>query len=42
VGLGLLDLDDARAAQAIGDADPVVQSDTCRYEVMPMQPVQLG
>lgn len=41
-GLGLLDLDDEQAAQAIGNADPAVQSGTCGYEVVPMQLVRPG
>jgi uncharacterized protein YciI len=41
-GLGLLDLDDEQAARAIGDADPAVESGTCRYEVVPMQLVRRG
>ena len=41
-GLGLLDLEDEQAAQAIGEGDPAVQSGTCRYEVVPMQLVQPG
>jgi hypothetical protein len=41
MGLGLLDLEDEEA-QAIGDAEPAVQSGTCRYEVVPMQLVQPG
>ena len=32
-GLGLLDLDDELAAQAIGEGDPAVQSGTCTYEL---------
>jgi hypothetical protein len=41
-GLGLLDLEDEDAAQAIGDAKAAVQSGTCRHEVVPMQLVQPG
>ena len=41
-GLGLLDLDEEQAAQQIGEADPAVQSGTCRYEVVPMQLVRPG
>ncbi len=41
-GLGLLDLADEQAAQAIGEDDPAVQSGTCTYEVVPMQLVQPG
>jgi uncharacterized protein len=41
-GLGLLDLDDEQTAQAIGEADPAVESGTCRYEVVPMQLVRPG
>jgi uncharacterized protein len=41
-GLGLLDLEDAEAARAIGDADPAVESGTCTYEVVPMQLVPPG
>lgn len=41
-GLGLLDLDDEQAAQAIGEADPAVESGTCRYEIVPMQLIRAG
>ena len=41
-GLGLLDLDDEQAAQAIGEGDPAVRSGTCTYEVVAMQLVQPG
>jgi uncharacterized protein YciI len=41
-GLGLLDLDDEQAARAIAEADPAVQSGTCRYEIVPMQLVRPG
>ncbi len=41
-GLGLLDLEDERAAQAIGEGDPAVKSGTCTYEIVPMQLVQPG
>ena len=39
-GLGLLDLDEARDARAIGENDPAVQSGTCVYELVPMQLVR--
>ena len=41
-GLGLLDLDDEQAAEAIGEGDPAVQSGTCTYEVVPMQLIKPG
>ena len=41
-GLGLLDLEDEQAAQAIARADPAVESGVCTYEVVPMQLVQAG
>jgi uncharacterized protein YciI len=41
-GLGLLDLDDEQAAQAIGASDPAVAGGTCTYEVVPMQLVRPG
>jgi uncharacterized protein len=41
-GLGLLDVEDDRAARAIGENDPAVQSGTCTYEVVPMELVQPG
>jgi uncharacterized protein YciI len=41
-GLGLLDLDDEHAAQAIGETDPAVQSGTCTYEVVPIDLVRAG
>src|ERR671915_568545 len=41
-GLGLLNLDDGQAAQAIGEGDPAVQSGTCTYEVVPMQLIEPG
>jgi uncharacterized protein len=41
-GLGLLDLDDERAARAIGDGDPAVQTGICTYELVPMELVRPG
>jgi uncharacterized protein len=41
-GLGLLDLDDERAAREIADGDPAVQTATCTYEVVPIDLVQPG
>ena len=41
-GLGLLDLDDEQEAAAIGERDPAVSSQTCTYEVLPMQLVRPG
>jgi uncharacterized protein len=41
-GLGLLDLDDERAAREIGEGDPAVQTGTCRYELVPMELVRPG
>ena len=41
-GLGLLDLEDERAARAIGASDPAVESGTCTYEVVPKQLVRPG
>lgn len=41
-GLGLLDLEDQQAAQAIGDGDPAVASGTCTYELLPMLLVRPG
>jgi uncharacterized protein YciI len=41
-GLGLLDVEEEEAARAIGEADPAVQSGTCRYEVVPMQLITPG
>jgi hypothetical protein len=41
-GLGLLDLDDERAAIEIGAADPAVQTGTCTYELVPMELVRPG
>jgi uncharacterized protein len=39
-GLGLLDVEDAHDARAIGEGDPAVQSGTCSYEVVPMELVR--
>ena len=39
-GLGLLELDDEQKARAIGDGDPAVSSQTCTYEVLPIQLVR--
>jgi uncharacterized protein len=39
-GLGILDLDDERAAREIGEGDPAVQTGTCTYEVIPMELVR--
>jgi uncharacterized protein len=41
-GLGLLELDDEQAAQAIAEGDPAVQTSTCTYELVPMQLVRAG
>jgi uncharacterized protein len=41
-GLGLLDLDDEREARAIGENDPAVRSETCAYEIVPMELVRPG
>ena len=41
-GLGLLDIEDQGAAQAIADGDPAVESGTCTYEIVPMQLVRTG
>lgn len=41
-GLGLLDLDDEQGARAIGESDPAVQTDTCTFELVPMELVRPG
>jgi uncharacterized protein len=41
-GLGLIDLDDEKAAREIGESDPAVKSGTCTYELVPMELVKPG
>ncbi|HYP47266.1 MAG TPA: YciI family protein [Thermoleophilaceae bacterium] len=39
-GLGLLELEDEQAAQAVAEEDPAVATATCTYELVPMQLVR--
>jgi uncharacterized protein len=39
-GLGLLDLDDQDAAQAVCERDPAVESGTCTYRLVPIELVK--
>ncbi len=41
-GLGLLDLDEERAARAVGEDDPAVQAGICTFEVFPIDLVRPG
>jgi uncharacterized protein len=41
-GLGVLDLDDERSANQIGEGDPAVQSGTCRFDLVPMELTRSG
>ncbi len=41
-GLGLLELEDERAAHVIAEGGPAVQSGTCTYDLVPMQLVRSG